>query len=618
MKSIENVHTNGLTLSSRQTGRRMGEDAHPGLLTQEEKGSFQQLAGTWLKLLAVALLPYLILQLVYAFQGFGIFAAHDEAEHLHVVYALERGERPYLDFIENHPTLFHFFLLGVKRIFHIETTTGLYWFAKTVVYVHFVGCIALLFLFMRRIARSWELSVAPAVALLLLLSFYTPWAPENGLMWQLRPDWVCYFYAFFCVLGHLAFHFGPWRGRVGLLLLAAASGGLATAVLAKSVYIFLPYGIAFALYVSAKLAASELRREDLRRLAMANGLFLLTGAGIFAAMVSLDVWLTGTGYTAYFKANYALNSIKHVPAFPIDTNPFNQLANLSELGLWGAIGLALLTGRRLLASHELRRPDEFHILVFLLLMIFINGLLPAYSNGITWPHYFVPSLLALLILGWLAINDLVVWLIPTMLRVWRQWSSTMQFSIGFMTAARAIILSVAFCWVLTLVGFRYLLVYEQIWGVGRDAKESLQSLYGVEDHEFVPDALLPNDLTYLTFNPSHKPIQAKAWGYYFMLGPDTGMWRDTARLGLGPEPKNYWQGLYAQSPPDVILISDKYDYWERLTVLKNAQGLDISWLGKILKRDYTCMRKKKFQVQVARKWLTRFDEMGWTRCTLTL
>lgn len=604
-----------MPLLSRQTDRQMGEDSRPDLLLQKEKGSFQQLAGTWLKLVAIALLPYLILQLVSAFQGFGIFAAHDEAEHLHVVYALERGERPYLDFIENHPTLLHLFLLSVKQLFHIETTTGLYWVAKAIVYAHFVGCIALLFLFMRRMASFWELSVTPVVALLLLLSFYTPWAPENAYMWQLRPDWVCYFYAFLSVLGHLAFHSGPWQGRVGLLLLAAASGGLATAILAKSVYVFLPYGIAFALHVAAKLSTSELRREDMRRLAMANGLFLLTGAAIFAAMVSLEVWLTGTGYDTYFKANYALNSVKHIPAFPVDDNPFNRLANLTGLGLAGAIGLALLTGRRLLASHERRRLDEFHILVFLLLMILINGLLPAYSNGVTWPQYFAPSLLALLILGWLALNDLVGWLIPALLRVWRQWPTIMQFSIGFMTAAHALIRGTVFCLVLIFVVFRYVLVHEQYLGVDRDAKEHLQSVYGVEGNEFVPDALLPNDLTYLTFVPNQKPIQAKAWSYYFMLGPDAGMWRDTSELGLGPEPENYWRMLYVQSPPDVILISDKYDYWARLTMLKNAQRLDISWLGKILKTDYTCMRKKKTQVHVAKKWLTRFDEMGWTRCT---
>lgn len=603
-----------MTLSSRQTDRRMGGGSPPDLRPPEEKGSSPQLAGTLLKLLAVVLLPYLILQLANAFQGFGIFAAYDEAEHLHVVYALERGERPYLDFIENHPTLFHLLLLGVKQVFHIETTTGLYWIAKAIIYAHFVGCLVLIFLFMRRMARSWELSVTPAVALVLLLSFYTPWAPENGTIWQLRPDWVCYFYAFLCVLGHLAFHFGPRQGGVGLLLLAAASGGLAMAVLAKSVYVFLPYGIAFALHVGTKLAASPLCRGDLWRFAMANGLFLLTGAGIFALMVSLEVWLTGIDYATYFKANYVLNSVKHVPAVPFDNNPFNHLATLSGLGLAGAVGLALLTGRRLLVSHERRRLDEFHILIFLLLTIFINGLMPAYSNGVTWPHYFAPSLLALLILGWLALNDLIVWLIPTLLRVLRQCASTVRFSAGFMMAARAIVLGAVFSWVFAFVGFRYALVYEQSWGVGRDAKESFQSMYGVQGNEFVPDALLPNDLIYMTFVPNHKPIQAKAWGYYFMLG-DTGIWRDTARLGLGPEPENYWRVLYAQSPPDVILISDRYDYWAKLTLLKNAQELDISWLGKRLKADYACMKRKKLQVHVAQKWLTRFDEMGWTRCT---
>ncbi len=32
-------------------------------------------------------------------------AGYDEAEHIHVVYALDRGETPYRDFFENHPVL---------------------------------------------------------------------------------------------------------------------------------------------------------------------------------------------------------------------------------------------------------------------------------------------------------------------------------------------------------------------------------------------------------------------------------------------------------------------------------------------------------------------------------
>lgn len=567
---------------------------------------------SWLTPVALALLPYLILQLVYTFQIFDIFAGHDEAEHLHVVYALERGERPYLDFIENHPTLFHLFLLGIKQLFHIESASGLYWLAKAVVYLHFAGCLALLFLFMRRIARACDLSIAPAVALILLLSIFAPWAVENLFMWQLRPDWVCYFYAILCVLGHLAFHCGPSKGNVPMLLIAAASGGLSTAILAKSVYIFLPYGIALALYAST--AATEFRRKSMRRLVVANGWFLMAGVGVFAAMVGLEVWLTKTSYATYFTANYALNSIKHIPvSTKIDNSPFNHLATLTGLGLGGAIGLALLTGKRLLSSHEHKRVEEFHILVFLLLVILVNGLMPVYSNGLTWVHYYAPSLLALLVLGWLVMDDLFVRLIPALLAASRQWASSMQISDLLAASLKSVTRSAVICLVLSFVFLHYMIMQKQHEEITRSTKEN-QSEYGVQGNEFVPDALLPKDLTYLTFSPAHKPFQAQAWGYYFMLGQDTGIWRDAAKYGLGPEPAGYWPALYSRSPPDVVLVSDRSDFEDKLAMLKNAQEVDISWLGTVMKADYACMRKNELRVQVARKWIARFDGMGWTQC----
>lgn len=576
----------------------------------------------WLKVLALILLPYLILQLVYTFQHYGVLQDHDEAEHLHVVYALERGERPYLDFIENHPTLFHLFLLSVKRAFAIDSPLQMYLFAKAVVYAHFIGCVALLFIFLQRATRSWDLPLPPAVALVLVLSFFTPWDIGNALIWELRPDWICYFYALLCVLGHLAFHFGPLQGRIGVLLAAAISGGLAAAVMAKSVYIFLPYGIAFTLHLLSKTTCSEMLVKDWQRLLITNALFLCLGLIAFAAMVSAEVWLTATSYSAYFKANYALNSIKHIPhpVAAIDNNPFNHWVAMTGLGLAGAIGMILLIGRRLLSSHENRRFDEFHVLVFLLLAVLINGLMPAYSNGLTWSHYFAPSLLALIFLGCLTLNDVIVWLIPKMVRAWNEVLSILNLSAQGTVMVRAVAFGVALSWVLVFVMLRYFLAFEEhrIINQANERYGARAEAMGIADSP--PNMLLPPDLTYLTFSPQSKPVQARAWGYYFMLGGDTGTWLDVVRLGLGPDPETYWPQLYRHAPPDVILISDKYDYWHKMSTLNNSQGLKMDWLGQTLEKDYVCMRRTEnnLQIQVARRWITRFEKMGWAPCRLRL
>ena len=199
-------------------------------------------------LLAVVALPIFIMGCFSAFMQMGFFLAHDEAEHLHVVFALERGEIPYKDFIENHPALFHIAILWLKHALGLMDAMDVYWLGKGVVAVHFLGCLFLLMIFFGAYIRrsgGGEWSSLLVLVALCLSGIWNHSDVAHEYLWQFRPDWICYFYALLCVSLHYAYHcklLSGWgSARLWMLLLAALAGGIATAIMAKSIYFFLPY-----------------------------------------------------------------------------------------------------------------------------------------------------------------------------------------------------------------------------------------------------------------------------------------------------------------------------------------------------------------------------------------
>jgi hypothetical protein len=128
----------------------------------------------------------------------------------------------------------------------------------------------------------------------------------------------------------------------------------------------------------------------------------------------------------------------------------------------------------------------------------------------------------------------------------------------------------------------------------------------------LPDIVLPAGLSYLSFDPIARPAYGRLWGYYFMLAADRGMWNDTYRLGLGPDPATHWRTLWRKSPPDVVLIQSAADLEYRIQQVAIAQGVDISWLREALRQDYVCQRRAGLAVSVHRDLLGRF--VGWRRC----
>ncbi len=553
---------------------------------------------------ASLLLPVVVVQCYASFVQTGLFLTHDEAEHLHVVFALERGERPYLDFIENHPVLFHLALLWLKNLLRLTEAYSVYALGKLLVLIHFLGCLVLLTLFLRHFSRFLAVQGNCAALILIALAVSgiwtesSEWSWGNSSLWHLRPDWICYFYALLCIAIHFLYHWRliPNGERLPLSMMAVAgvSGGLATAILAKSIYIFLPYAL-----LIGSIAFTELRaalawwRAFRRRLIIANVLFLLVGLLSFSVAVWVELRASHVNITEYYKANFLLNSVKHISLNSEDFSPLNVLRSLLGFGLIPTIGLGMWVMNRLAMAQRHGASIEYHVLYFLFLIIGVNMALPSFTNGLTWPQYFVPSLLALLCLLALA-SDAVFTLIVRIAKISPNQSDKGAASLVWKHMAWGFPLLVTIVFGSALIG-RW---QGAVHSLDRLSYQGhfYEALAGDAKRDFLPERLMPDDLTYLVFSPQAKPVKARAWGYFFMLGSDRRLWQDVRALGLAPEAEGYWKALYVSQPPDAIVLTNKENFTNRRLILRGMQQVDIEWLWAQMKEDYTCQSRRPLEM----------------------
>lgn len=563
----------------------------------------------WLTLSGLLALATLVLNTWVAFVDRGLFLAHDEAEHLHVVFALDRGEIPYRDFIENHPVLAHLGLLWLKNLLGLGEVIDVYLWARGVVALHFVGCVVLLVwsvaLFVDR-ERSFvkaACSVAIALCLLGIWSDTSEWYWGLGILWQLRPDWVYTFFAALSVLLHARWLQQKNEKSLWPLVIAGAAGGLATSILAKSIYLFLPYAVTLVV-IAAEWLRRDARnaRESILRIVGPNVLYLAVGIVTFAGLVGIELNASGASLQEYWHANFVLNSSKHMPLGSDDFNAANVIRGLLGVNLLGAFGIAAFAYFRLIRPQRREVLTETAVVVFCVLTVLINAILPAFSNGVTWPHYFIPTILAAVIF------------FADFLRCLARWRDPQGVTLFPAIAGQTIVL--VFAGLLILLAGRFGAALDRTEGV-RHQEEVRRAFNGsgISPAGFQPDRLLPSDLDYLVFEPHSKPANARAWGYYFMLSPDRHFWIDNHRLGLGPDPAAHWQVQFSKKAPDVIMLRDYEDFLRRRFVLNVQQSIQIAWLWQIVERDYVCMIRNPLKIQVSRQLTARFDLAGWQRCS---
>jgi hypothetical protein len=557
---------------------------------------------------------------VVLFRLYAIYAAvglrlnYDEAEHMHAAFLIERGERPYLDFIENHPMLFNLGILALNRIFPQDTVRGLYMAARLLVLLAFIGCIYFAYQLCRDYSRRAGSAIHAGSLLLLVFVFFELLPPASSYMWDVRPDWFCYLLSLVCVHAHYRVHAGlePSSTSANFVTvgLAGVVGGLATAILPKSVFIFAPYAL-----VCIVVFAGLVRRnpQTIGRLAATNGIFAGTGIVGFCMAVAFELHATGATLASYYKANFVINRLNH-PVASLQNTPLSQLDALAGIGLPSLIVLALASIALLATLFRNRKRFEFCTLLFALTVVGFNSALLAVTNGAYWIHNFAPSLLGLVVAGFVLLHSATNWLFS-------RFVAGPEHSLSEAASkATPPILRWSAAFLLALLAA--VTVANRLSEAARDYRtlefsQSLQSqLASGKAAEFVVDRILPSDLTYLVFTPDSVPVRARHWGYYFMLMPDRGFWMDTYALGIGPDAKTYWRRLYAHAPPDVVVLSDRSG---DLSYLRDAslrnQEVDISWLEPALRRDYLCFTQLGISAYVRPEHAPRFSQPEWRRCS---
>lgn len=541
--------------------------------------------------------------------------SHDEAEHLHVVYAIARGEVPYRDFIENHPVLLHALLAKLQQKLNIEVATILYLIARTSVLIHALGCYLLM--------NSWlsslrnKLGLRNSVPLLLLIASgvlavfeYLP-NTELGhdMIWQIRPDWICYFWMLCgCYIWQKALSAGGTAGRNVLLTLAGILIGISTAILPKVVYFLLPIVVTLGL-VSFRRNGDDLIAtiRECFNFYTKNWVAIIVSAISFALAVAFELNLSGSTPTEYINANFSLNAKKHIAAISVDQNPINVLRGLVGI----SFPIMVLVFGWWIAYCDIAKNQRNWVMYLVAVLvsstILVNIALPAFTNGLTWPQYFIPSVLVITVYTALLIDRLFNIAFSNTEGTKLSDSNVLVSPLTKRLLSGAIVLIV----VIRILHFGAD-VYFRAFRIKMDAAG--MSVGEMLRKPFLPDEVLPAELTYLTFKPQTKPLAARAWGYFFMLGPDKNLWEDNYAIGIGPNPKTYWKELYLVEPPDIILTTSMADFRRTRAIIEDAQNIKLDWLDAALLEDYTCRLKAGIQVYVRRSLQYRFNDLNWRVC----
>jgi|GEM_PF-1967777 hypothetical protein len=548
-------------------------------------------------LLALFLAACALHNLLGSFFPVQINLEHDEAEHLHVAYLLGQGHRPFVDFIENHPTLFNHFLWWLKNITSADTVREWATVTRSVIFAHFFLSLAILITWVSSLIKSRANGIAWWT--IILLSFSSIGYSHQALrhFWQIRPDWISHAYTICGLFFLYEFIIKAVADKdktidTILLVMGGVLIGAGNAILPKGeiIIIGLIVGLA-ALYLLGLVDKPE--KAVRKRMALPILSFLFFAGASFASLVFLDCKLGNISVKQWFPAVISLNSLKHLPLTFEETNPFTSIAALFSLNFF------LIFCFFLWIIYELARPTEDvgndykRVIIISITLIAVNLFATTVSNGLTWSHYFIPS--------FFAVFSLYVILI---LRIITQ-NSFKCFS-GRL-ARESILIILGLLIVITAQAKQLFEVYP----VFLERSQMNQSPLVVKYNDYFNEATMPSGLTYMTAAPNHIPVLVPNWGYYFMLVTDRNVWNDMHTFGLGPEPDSYFIKTFKNSPPDVIALRGKSGLMMFVVNAQMCQKVNLDWLFDKVEKDYVHMTLLGREIFVNERHVRLFEAYGW-------
>ncbi|MBC7361871.1 MAG: hypothetical protein H5U06_06275 [Candidatus Aminicenantes bacterium] len=524
---------------------------------------------------------------------------HDEAEHLHVAYLLEQGQRPYLDFIENHPTLFNHYLKWLWKFFKLHTVREWAFAARLTIFFHIVLMFLIFFIWLSGLIKPKPNKLFITFCFLLSFSFIGFYHGQLEFMWQIRPDWISYGYSF---LGFYLFYL-YLRHRVQdkhrlpsaiYLVIGAAFVGLGNAILPKGFTIILGITMGLLLLTFTR----QINRDLIFSKKVINGsiLFGILVFIFFILFANLDCKLSNVDLISWAKANFLLNSSKHLPLTNADNNPITSLSAIFSLNLT----LILVLSTWLFVKISSRQTDEGsntekQLLVLSTSVIIINVSMTGFGNGLSWPHYFIPSVFAALTIYIILILDLI-----SFKRALRLKKANFPEKYFFILAI-VIIFSV--------LSKQPMGLYSGI--INRQA--NLSDSLVMKNNDYLNESILPNNFIYFTPKPTEMPIRARHAGYYFMLVIDKKIWNDCYNLGLAPEPESHLKHLFDTNPPDILAFNGMVKLYEYVVFAYAVQEVNLTWLFDEVDKRYVLMKNRQRQIFVREDLTELMTSKGWEK-----
>jgi len=526
---------------------------------------------------------------------------HDEAEHLHVAYLLGQGQRPYIDFIENHPTLFNHFLNWVRTFFNLKTVRQWSFIARIIILFHITLSFFVLFFWISVLIKKRPGGLFWLSFVFLSFSFIGYYNEQLSFMWQIRPDWISYAYTFAGL--YLFFLFvskhekqKSWVAKLSFLFLGAFFVGFGNAILPKGFVLIIGICVGLtALLIAKKLEIANLLSNQF--------IFCTSSFGVFAALIFcffafLDCHLSKISINSWIKANFIINSMKHPPLTNAQTNPITSFMSIFSLNLPLFILLCLWICYYISVRKEVNPAKEkINLVIIAIFVVITNIFMTAFGNGLSWPHYFIPCVLGALLIYLILLLDVY----EKTIDLFQKDLSRLHYYISL-----ALVLVI-----LTIPARQLIELYPAFLNRRASQSNSLIS----KNNDYLNDSIMPANCTYFSPKPTEMPIMAKHAGYYFMLVIDKRIWQDYYRLGLGPDPEESIRNIFKKNKPDIVSFQGPIRLSEFIATAANIQGINLEWMINTIQEDYVLISKSIRMLYARKDLVTCLESFGWKKVT---
>lgn len=532
---------------------------------------------------------------------------HDEVEHLRIILGFAKGFIPYKDYTENHPILIHILAHKFLTLVGIKDALVIYVLFKFILWTHLIGTVVIIFKAISKLNNRPESKLFNFGVFFLAIGILQIWSLDKEWIWgfnsifQLRPDWIAVFWGLLALYLHSEFLRNAfseskrsadksndnykliyWGVLIGLC------AGVSLAVLPKIFYYAIPYVLSLILAAYFSGITEKINFRFWKSIVGISVVAFLVAIGFLILCAIFEVNFLGLSLKDYYKYVFLLNSSKHPILFTSgsDYNPLHISAKMLNLDFLGFVGVTF--GILFLTGQAIQSKSFVSILLLIMadLLLIFNWGIPAFSNGIQWPWYYMPTAFAFLVFYCFSFKNIKA-------------SSNIKF--------KNILL-------IGMIGWTILSLPNHVRGfLSSQLVTCLISKSGQCFKDIANPNQLPEDLNYLSGTGLDVPLTAKIWNYYMLGATTDGFWLHYHELELGPHPESAFITKAKDHLPDVILFKSLNKLSTFFDMVNYSQKINIKPAYEFFK-FYQCMGGKEGQVLVRPDLVGRFLDLGFYKC----